>query len=171
MKSRRRINSNRRKFRKTNNKIHRKSRRNTKKIMNGGASENIGSDNITELDKVGKGLPYSSIHMSKIFTSEDDAKNFESYAIDKIGGRDNIKSSSGVMKYGNKKTTKDNIQPRFFWNTVTKIEVPAEYKVGFSTNEKGKDLAIELIEERDKLPDDMKSTITVKVASYLEVVT
>ncbi len=170
MKSRRRINSNRRKFKKTNNKIHRKSRRNTKKNMIGGAAEHIHLGNTEQpgnanlLDQVGNGLLFRRIDMSKIFTSKDDAEKFESDSIPKIGEK-NILSQSGILPYGKKTKTIEKREKRLFRpDLVTTQEVPVEeYLVGFSTNENGKVLALELIAERENLPPNMKDTIDVQV--------
>ena len=136
---------------------------NVRKNMTGGAAEAIGLHNQDELDKVNS--PFNRIIISKIFTSESDAKQFIDNSTSRIG-KENIISSI-VKPYGPAKTIDVKEKKWVILTTVTKKQVFEQYMAVFTTsvpiNAMGKELALELINEKNILTWDMKYTINVEM--------
>ena len=136
---------------------------NVRKIMTGGTSEAIGLHNHEELDKVNS--PFGRIIISKIFTLESDAKQFIDNSTSRIG-KENIISSI-VKPYGPKKTIDVKEKKWLILSKVTQKEVYEQYIAVFTTlvpiNAMGKELALELINEKARLSFDMKYTINVEM--------
>ncbi len=140
---------------------------NVRKIMTGGASEILRSNNLHELDN----LNLSTIIISKIFTLEADAKKFIEVSTTRLD-KTNITSSHVGPHRTETIDVIENVivRRRLFPDTVTKKEtkkvVPLDYIAVFYTknNDKGKILARELIKEQAELPEEMKYTIKVELA-------
>lgn len=162
MKTGRYVNSKRRKFRKTKKTLYIKSRKNTRKIMKGGASEVVGLYNIRELDDVGEGKTYRYIHLTKIFGSKNEAEEFIADAKKKIGEKDVLDVQ--VLPYGTDTiTTTEVVTRRFLPNKTVTKQVPAKYKAYFKTNsDKGIQLTKDIIlNERNLNPNDTSTKVTV----------
>jgi len=165
MKSRRRMKSNRRNVRRTKHKVYRKSRRNTRKIMKGGAGENINFNYIKKLDDDW----WNQMTIIKSFDTVDDANRFVERVKSSIG-EENVTRTAVIPEKTIteiRKLPKEGMAKIFHRPSKTEtVQTPiGPFKAAIATNRTAINLAKTILTEDRELntPENYKKCVRIEI--------